>query len=95
MGLESLDHEGKGLEEHKLLPRFLAWNVHVQVRAPEVGEQNHSASILRLSPSREIIAYLNNGLHRLNLALYQYLIGHNFWSCSAVSFFLFFLFLNI
>lgn len=60
----------------------------MQAGAPELGEQNDSASILRLSPSREIIAYLNNGLHRLNLALYQCLIGHNFWSCSLVPFFL-------
>ena len=32
------------------------------------GEQNHSVPVLRLSSSRRIIAYLNNGLFRLNLA---------------------------
>lgn len=31
------------------------------------GEQNHSVPVLRLSSSRRIIAYLNNGLFRLNL----------------------------
>ena len=40
----------------------------MQAGALDLGEQKHSVPVLRLSSPRRIIAYLNNGLFRLNLA---------------------------
>ena len=69
LDLESLDHVGERLEERGLFP-VSGLGEHAFTLEPwSWGEQNHSVPILQLDPSRRIIAYLNNVLCRLNLAL--------------------------
>lgn len=90
LDLESLDHVGERLEERGLFPVSSLGEHVFKLEPRSYGEQNRSVPILRLYPSRRIIAYLNNVLCRLKLAL-SVLSEASFLVifCSSSLFFLF------